>query len=60
MAVAQGPGRSLGATQWETLWRTVIPMASPGIMTGLVLVYGKDIRHISLDDAVAEIAAEQD
>jgi hypothetical protein len=35
-------------------------MASPGIMTGLVLVYGKDVRHISLDDAVAEIAAEQD
>ena len=24
------------------------------------LVHGRDIRHISLDDAVAEIAAEQD
>jgi phosphate transport system protein len=24
------------------------------------LVYGRDIRHISLDDAVAEIAAEQE
>lgn len=28
---------ALGATQWETLWRTVLPMASPGIMTGLIL-----------------------
>jgi phosphate transport system permease protein len=28
---------ALGATRWETLRRTVLPMASPGIMTGLIL-----------------------
>ncbi|MEJ8568414.1 phosphate ABC transporter permease PstA [Elongatibacter sediminis] len=28
---------ALGATRWETLWRTVLPMASPAIMTGLIL-----------------------
>lgn len=28
---------ALGATKAETLWRTVIPMASPAIMTGLIL-----------------------
>ena len=28
---------ALGATQAETLWRVVLPMAAPGIMTGLIL-----------------------
>lgn len=28
---------ALGATQAETLWRVVLPMAGPGIMTGLIL-----------------------
>ncbi|MFP3632346.1 ABC transporter permease subunit, partial [Burkholderia sp. SIMBA_045] len=28
---------SLGATKWETIWRIVLPMASPAIMTGLIL-----------------------
>lgn len=28
---------ALGATQWEMLWRTVLPIASPGIITGLIL-----------------------
>ena len=28
---------ALGATKAETLWRTVLPMASPAMMTGLIL-----------------------
>ncbi|MGB0954602.1 MAG: phosphate ABC transporter permease PstA [Panacagrimonas sp.] len=28
---------ALGATKWETLWRVVLPMASPAMMTGLIL-----------------------
>jgi phosphate transport system permease protein len=32
---------ALGATRWETLWRTVLPMASPGIMTGLILAVAR-------------------
>ena len=32
---------SLGATKFETLWRTVLPMASPGMMTGLILAIAR-------------------
>jgi len=35
-AVREG-SLALGATKAETLWRTVLPMASPAIMTGLIL-----------------------
>ncbi|MCV5960452.1 ABC transporter permease subunit, partial [Escherichia coli] len=28
---------ALGATQFETLWRVVLPMATPAIITGLIL-----------------------
>ncbi len=28
---------ALGATKAETLWRTVLPMATPAMMTGLIL-----------------------
>ena len=35
-AVREG-SLALGATQAETLWRVVLPMAAPGIMTGLIL-----------------------
>lgn len=28
---------ALGATRWQTLWRVVLPAASPGIMTGVIL-----------------------
>jgi ABC-type phosphate transport system permease subunit len=27
----------LGATQWQTIWRQVLPAAIPGIMTGMIL-----------------------
>ncbi|MGL4857888.1 MAG: phosphate ABC transporter permease PstA [Plesiomonas sp.] len=39
-AVRQG-SLALGATKAETLWRIVIPMASPAIMTGLILAVAR-------------------
>jgi phosphate transport system permease protein len=38
---------ALGATRWETLWRTVIPMASPGIMTGLILAIARAAGEVA-------------
>ena len=38
---------ALGATQWETLWRTLIPMASPGIMTGLILAVARAAGEVA-------------
>lgn len=32
---------ALGATKAETLWRTVLPMASPAMMTGLILAVAR-------------------
>ena len=38
---------ALGATKWETLWRTVLPMASPGIMTGLILAVARAAGEVA-------------
>ena len=38
---------ALGATQWETLRRNVIPMASPGIMTGLILAIARAAGEVA-------------
>ncbi len=38
---------ALGATKWETLWRTVIPMASPSIMTGLILAVARAAGEVA-------------
>lgn len=38
---------ALGATQWETIWRTVLPMASPGIMTGLILAVARAAGEVA-------------
>ena len=38
---------ALGATQWETLWRTIVPMASPGIMTGLILAVARAAGEVA-------------
>jgi len=38
---------ALGATQWETLWRTVLPMASPGILTGLILAVARAAGEVA-------------
>ncbi len=34
---------ALGATRWQTIWRQVLPMASPGILTGTILSLSRAI-----------------
>ena len=38
---------ALGATKAETLWRTVIPMASPAIMTGMILAIARAAGEVA-------------
>ena len=38
---------ALGATKAETLWRTVIPMASPAIMTGMILAISRAAGEVA-------------
>lgn len=45
-AVREG-SLALGSTKWETLWRVVIPMASPGIMTGLILAIARAAGEVA-------------
>ena len=34
---------ALGATRWQTIWHQVLPMAAPGILTGLILALSRAI-----------------
>jgi phosphate transport system permease protein len=34
---------ALGATKWQTIWHQVLPMALPGILTGLILAMSRAI-----------------
>ena len=34
---------ALGATKWQTIWYQVLPMAMPGILTGLILALSRAI-----------------
>lgn len=34
---------ALGATRWQTIWRQVLPAATPGIMTGVILAMSRAI-----------------
>ena len=38
---------ALGATQAETLWRVVLPMALPAMMTGLILAVARAIGEVA-------------
>ena len=38
---------ALGATQAETLWRIILPMASPAIMTGLILAVARAAGEVA-------------
>jgi len=38
---------ALGATKAETLWRTVIPMATPSMMTGLILAVARAAGEVA-------------
>ncbi|MGO2010359.1 phosphate ABC transporter permease PstA [Pseudoalteromonas sp.] len=45
-SVRQG-SLALGATKAETLWRIVVPMASPAIMTGLILAVARAAGEVA-------------
>jgi len=34
---------ALGATKWQTIWNQVLPMAMPGVLTGLILALSRAI-----------------
>jgi len=38
---------ALGATKAETLWRTVVPLAAPGMMTGLILAVARAAGEVA-------------
>ncbi|KAA9129861.1 phosphate ABC transporter permease PstA [Marinihelvus fidelis] len=38
---------ALGATRWETLWRTILPMATPGILTGVILAVARAAGEVA-------------
>ena len=38
---------ALGATKWETLWKTILPMASPAMMTGLILAIARAAGEVA-------------
>lgn len=38
---------ALGATKWETIWRIILPMASPAIMTGLILAVARAAGEVA-------------
>lgn len=46
LAVRHG-SMALGATQAETLWRIILPMASPAIMTGLILAIARAAGEVA-------------
>lgn len=46
LAVREG-SLALGATKAETLWRIVLPMASPAIMTGLILAVSRAAGEVA-------------
>ena len=46
MALRQG-SLALGATKAETLWKVVVPMASPAIMTGLILAVARAAGEVA-------------
>ncbi|MBK8230704.1 MAG: phosphate ABC transporter permease PstA [Candidatus Eisenbacteria bacterium] len=38
---------ALGATKWETTWRVVLPAASPGILTGVILAMARAAGEVA-------------
>lgn len=39
---------ALGATQWQTIVKTILPSALPGILTGIILVAGRAIGETAV------------
>ena len=38
---------ALGSTKWQTLWRIILPMSSPGIMTGFILAMSRAAGEVA-------------
>jgi phosphate transport system permease protein len=38
---------ALGATKWQTLWNVVLPGASPGVLTGLILAMARGAGEVA-------------
>ena len=38
---------AMGATKWQTLWNVVIPAATPGILTGLILAVARGAGEVA-------------
>jgi phosphate transport system permease protein len=36
-----------GASRWQTIWRIVLPKATPGIMTGLILAMARGAGEVA-------------
>jgi phosphate transport system permease protein len=54
---------ALGATQWQTIWRQVLPAAIPGVATGVILALSRAIGETApliVVGAVAVIAFNPD
>jgi phosphate transport system permease protein len=45
-AVREG-SLALGASKWETTWRVVLPAASPGILTGVILAIARAAGEVA-------------
>ncbi len=45
-AVREG-SLALGASKWETTWRVVLPAASPGILTGVILAISRAAGEVA-------------
>jgi phosphate transport system permease protein len=38
---------AMGATKWQTLWNVVLPAATPGILTGLILAIARGAGEVA-------------
>jgi phosphate transport system permease protein len=45
-AVREG-SLALGATKWETLWKVVVPLSAPAMMTGLILAVARAAGEVA-------------
>lgn len=39
---------ALGATKWQTLWKVILPVAMPGIITGITLTAGRALGETAI------------
>jgi sulfonate transport system permease protein len=49
-------GVAFGATRWQTIWRTVLPGATPSIMTGIRLGWGRALIGVIVGEMYVSLA----